>query len=106
LSVESKFIRVARVEEIPPGTVKAFELDFDRVAVVNLDGEFYAISDICTHEHAYLYEGEIIDGTIECPLHGSRFDIRTGRVLALPAVVPVKTYPVAVENGEIYVAPA
>jgi len=103
---EARFIRVARVEEIPPGTVKAFELDFDRVAVVNLDGEFYAISDICTHEEAYLSEGEIIDGAIECPLHGSRFDIRTGQVLALPAVMPLKTYPVKVENGEVYVAPA
>lgn len=106
MSVGSKFVKVARVDEIPPGTVKAFELDFDRVAVVNLDGEFYAISDICTHEHAYLSEGEIIDGTIECPLHGSRFDIRTGQVLALPAVLPLKTYPVKVENGEIYVAEA
>lgn len=106
MSAGSKFIKVARVDEIPPGTVKAFELDFDRVAVVNLDGEFYAVSDICTHEHAYLSEGEIVDGAIECPLHGSRFDIRTGRVLALPAVVPLKTYPVKVEDGEIYVAEA
>ncbi|MDQ6884351.1 MAG: non-heme iron oxygenase ferredoxin subunit [Candidatus Dormibacteraeota bacterium] len=67
------------------------------------DDKFYAINDICTHEDYSLSEGDLWEMSVECPRHGSRFDVRTGKVTGLPAVIPAKTYPVTVENGEIFV---
>ena len=73
------------------------------IAVYNLDGEFYATSDICTHQQANLSEGFIDGETIECPLHQALFHIPTGKVLREPAVVDLKTYPVKQEDGFIYI---
>jgi 3-phenylpropionate/trans-cinnamate dioxygenase ferredoxin subunit len=96
---------VARTEEVEPGTAKRVEVDGEEIAIVNLRGEFYAISDVCSHEYASLSEGWVDeeDETIECPLHGSRFNVKTGEVLSLPAVYPIKTYELKVEDGDIYV---
>ena len=74
------FVRVAATEDIPPGERLLVELDGVRIAVFNLDGDYYAIEDVCTHDGGPLVEGEILEGTqVECPRHGARFDIRTGR---------------------------
>jgi 3-phenylpropionate/trans-cinnamate dioxygenase ferredoxin subunit len=99
------WVRVARTDEIEPGTAKRVEADGEEIALVNIHGEFYAISDICSHEYASLSEGWVDeeDETIECPLHGSRFSVKTGEVLSLPAVYPIKTYELKVEDGDIYV---
>ncbi len=67
------------------------------------DGHFYAIGDTCTHEDYSLSEGFVEEWSVECPKHGSRFDVRTGAVTGLPAVIPARTYPVTIENSEIYV---
>jgi 3-phenylpropionate/trans-cinnamate dioxygenase ferredoxin subunit len=67
------------------------------------EGGFYAIADVCTHDGAPLDQGELLDSKIECPRHGAQFDIKTGKALTLPAVRPVKTYPVRVENGRVEV---
>ncbi len=67
------------------------------------DGNFYALNDTCTHEDYSLSEGELWEMSVECPKHGSRFDVKTGKVTGLPAVIPARTYPVTVEDGEIYV---
>lgn len=72
------------------------------IAIFHLEDGYYAIDDTCSHEEASLSEGEIEDGKIECPLHGAMFDIRTGKNVSLPAVLPVKSYPLKIENGEIY----
>jgi 3-phenylpropionate/trans-cinnamate dioxygenase ferredoxin subunit len=99
-----EFVKVARVEEIAPGTALRVEVGDEPIAVFNLDGEFYAICDTCSHEEASLSDGDVFGDVVECPLHGSQFDIKTGKVLTLPAVLPVASYDVRVEGGDVLVA--
>ena len=73
------------------------------IAVYRANGEFYATQDLCTHEHAYLSDGVVIDCIVECPFHQGRFDIRNGKPMGAPVIVPLKTYPVKVVDGQIYV---
>jgi 3-phenylpropionate/trans-cinnamate dioxygenase ferredoxin subunit len=96
--------RVASTEDIAPGTVQVFEAGGRSICLANLNGEsFYAIDNLCTHDNGPLGEGTLSNGTVVCPRHGARFDLKTGAVRALPAVRPVKTYPVSVEGEEISV---
>ena len=98
------FERVAATEDLPPGESLLVELDGIRIAIFNLDGEFYAIEDVCTHDGGPLVEGQILDGgQVECPRHGARFDIRTGEALSMPAFEPTPSYEVQVDGGDIYV---
>jgi 3-phenylpropionate/trans-cinnamate dioxygenase ferredoxin subunit len=94
---------VARIGEILPGRCKAVVIDDRMIAIVNLDGEFYAIDNVCTHAFAILSEGKIEGDQIQCPLHAARFNIRTGEVTAPPAYEPLQTYEVRVENDAIFV---
>jgi len=94
---------VARVGEVPPGQVRVVMAGGKRIALANLEGQFFALDDLCTHDGGPLGEGELIDEAIECPRHGARFHVRTGEVLALPAVRPVATYPVRVEGDRVLV---
>jgi nitrite reductase/ring-hydroxylating ferredoxin subunit len=98
-----EWIRVAHVDDVEPGTGLRVEVGDEPIAIWNVDGEFYATSDTCTHEEASLSEGDLWGEVVECPLHGAQFDVRTGEVLGLPAVVPVATYAVKVEDGALYV---
>lgn len=99
----SNFIAVARVEELPPGTRLHFAFDEETVIVLNVGGEFFAIADLCTHDGGPLEDGGVCDHQIECPRHGARFDIRTGRVTRLPATDAIPTYRVKIEEGLVYV---
>ncbi len=99
----SEFVKVAKVSDIPPGQVKVFEAAGRRVCVCNVDGQFFAIADLCTHDDGPLGEGELVSNQIECPRHGARFDVTTGKPLCLPAVVPVPTYPVEVRDEDLWV---
>ena len=97
---------VGKASDIPVGEVRRFVLDRIEIAVVNLGaGQFAAVDDICSHAEASLSEGEVdLDfETIECPRHGSTFDLRTGRPRSLPATVPVVTFPVKVEGDAILI---
>jgi 3-phenylpropionate/trans-cinnamate dioxygenase ferredoxin subunit len=67
------------------------------------DGNFYAINDVCTHENFLLSGGELFDLQVECPQHGSRFNLKNGKVTGLPAVIPARTFPVTVEGSDVYV---
>jgi len=96
-------VTVARVGEIPVGGVKVVRVDDQPVALFHLEDGYYAMDDLCTHDGGPLAEGTLEDHVIECPHHGARFDVRTGAVLRLPAVAPVPTYRVRVENEEIQV---
>lgn len=98
-----KFVKVARVEEIAPGEKKIVEVDGVLVVVVNLDGQFYAIEDVCTHDGGPLGEGELEGHELICPRHGARFDVRTGDALTLPAFEAAPIYEVRVENGDVLV---
>ena len=96
--------RVATRSDIAAGTVQVFEVDGRSICLANLDGEnFYAIDNLCSHDGGPLGEGKLTNGTVECPRHGARFDLKTGAVRALPAVKPVRTYPVSVQGEEISV---
>jgi 3-phenylpropionate/trans-cinnamate dioxygenase ferredoxin component len=100
------FVTVATTDEIKPGERMVFEIGRKWVAVFNIDGTYYAIEDLCTHDDGPLAEGELHGCEIECPRHGARFDVRTGKVTAPPALVDVPAYDVRVEGSEIQVATA
>ena len=97
------FVKVGTVGEVPPGTAKVYEVGDRFVAVCNVDGTFYAIADVCTHDGGPLDQGELDGYEIECPRHGALFDVRSGKALTLPAVGPVQSYPVQVEGDDIKV---
>lgn len=101
----TEYVKVATLDELPAGTAKAISVDGRRIAVFNVGGTIYAIDDTCTHEEASLAEGAVSGEIVACPKHGSRFNLQTGRVHSLPAVIPVNTYLVKVENGQILLLP-
>ena len=98
----SKFISVATVESLPPGQGRTVEVKGRRFAVYNLDGQFHAIDDTCPHRGGPLGAGTLEDGRVFCPLHGWSFDLKTGACHSNPEM-PVKSYPVHVENGEVQI---
>lgn len=97
------FVCVARVGDVAPGEVIKADVAGRSIALFNLDGTYYATDEICSHAHASLAEGFVIDDCIECPLHGATFSIKTGQALSAPATEPIATYPVRVEANEILV---
>ncbi len=104
--IVGEWVVVARVEEIPPGHAARVEIGEIPVAIFNVDGELHCVDDTCTHEEASLSDGDLdVDRcVIECPLHGSAFDLRTGEAITLPAVEPVRVHRIEVAGGEIRVA--
>jgi 3-phenylpropionate/trans-cinnamate dioxygenase ferredoxin subunit len=98
--------KVAAVADVPAGKVIVVDVDGQAIALCNVDGTIYAIDDVCTHDGGPLDQGELDGAQIECPRHGARFDVRTGRALTLPAVRGVHRYDTEVRDGEIYVDPA
>lgn len=101
----SGYVRVAALEEVPPGTLLGVELGEERICLANVDGEIYALGDNCSHQDFPLSAGTLEDDQLECAWHGARFDVTDGRALCLPAIRPVKTYEVRVEDGAIWIAP-
>jgi 3-phenylpropionate/trans-cinnamate dioxygenase ferredoxin subunit len=98
-----QLVAVGRDSDLDEGDVKVVEAGGQRIALCKFDGSVYAIDDVCTHDRGPLDQGELIGGEIECPRHGARFDVTTGRATRLPAIQPVRTYPVRVEDGAIVV---
>jgi 3-phenylpropionate/trans-cinnamate dioxygenase ferredoxin subunit len=100
----NEFINVATVDEIPLGDSKLVEIGFTGIALFNLDGEIYAIEDMCTHDGGPLVEGTVVNGCeVKCPRHGARFDIRTGAALSFPAFEPTRTFAVRIEGNQVWV---
>lgn len=99
----SEWTPAARVDDVAPGEGFLVEINGDPIAIWNVEGRYYATSDVCTHEETSLVEGDLWGEVIECPLHGAQFDVTTGEVLSLPAIFPLPTYPVKVEGETIYV---
>ncbi len=98
-----RFVRVAARDDIPVGGKKLVEIDGIPVAIFNVDGAFYAIEDVCTHDGGNLVEGDLSGSEIECPRHGARFDVRTGAATKMPAFEPVPTYDVQVTGDDVLV---
>ena len=89
--------------ELEPGKARSLAFGDLKVALCRVGGEYFAIHDICTHDGGALDQGELEEDRIECPRHGAWFNVRTGKVLSLPAVKDIKTFPVKVEDGDVYV---
>lgn len=102
----SNWVDVAAECEIAPGTCRLIDVDGANVAVFNIDGAYYAIEDLCTHDGGDLSGGMLDGDQIVCPRHGARFCVRTGTALTAPAFEPTATFPVRVENGAIQVRDA
>ena len=97
------FVKAAKVSDVPPGRVKVVEVQDESVALCNVNGEILAVANMCTHDEGPLGEGHLLGDEIECPRHGARFDVRTGRVKSLPAIIPIPTFEVKVEGDDILV---
>ena len=97
----SDWVTVARIDELAPGQWKSLDVDGAQVAVFNLNGQYFAIEDVCTHDGGQLSGGSVEGAEIVCPRHGARFCIRTGAALTAPAYEATAKFPVRIENGEV-----
>ncbi len=102
--MSSSWWRACAVGDLDDETALRVEFDGEAVCVARSAGEFYAIQDVCSHADIPLSEGEVEGHTIECWLHGSRFDLRTGRPTGLPATRPVPVYPTTIDGDDVLVA--
>jgi 3-phenylpropionate/trans-cinnamate dioxygenase ferredoxin subunit len=93
--------KVATLDEIPPGGRKSLVFDDRAVLLLRVGDEFFAVEDVCSHDGQPLTDGPLEGTAIECPRHGARFDVRTGRPLCMPAVEPIATYEVKVVGNDI-----
>ena len=104
------FVKAAKLSDVPRGRVKVVEIGDEDVevgdgdvALCNVNGEIYAIADVCTHDDGPLGQGYLDGDQIECPRHGARFNVRTGEVKVLPAIVPIPTFEVKVKGDDVWV---
>ena len=101
--MSDSYIKVAELSQIKPGKMLRVNIDSLQLLLANVDGVVYAVDDMCSHEDASLYNGALKGDCVECPLHGSHFDLRTGLPKEPPATEAINTYPVKIENQAIYV---
>jgi len=104
VSGQTVWVKACGVSEVTRDQPKAVVVNEIPVAIVLHEGEYHAIRDVCSHAEVALSEGEVVGGEIECWLHGSMFDLKTGKPSALPANEPVPVYPVKIEGDDLYVA--
>jgi len=95
-------IEVAQLVDLPEGRGVRVDVGEEHIAVFRIGNAVHAIADRCSHAEASLSEGDVFDGEVECPRHGSPFDLTTGEPHALPATTPVRVYPAAVRDGVVY----
>jgi 3-phenylpropionate/trans-cinnamate dioxygenase ferredoxin subunit len=99
----AEWVAVCAAGEIAPGASKVVDVDGALIAVFNIDGEFFAIEDVCTHDGGELASGTLIGDEIICPRHGAKFCVRTGEALSAPAYEPTAKFPVRVQDGVVQV---
>ncbi len=98
------FVKICRDDEIADGEIRQARVGDSSILLARYDGRLYALDDFCSHDGAALGDGDIVDGQIQCPRHGARFDLKTGAATQMPAVVGIETFDVKIDNGDIYVA--
>ena len=99
----ARWVRVAGVDRCPPGTLLDVRAEEHVIVVANVDGDFYALEDRCSHQDYPLSDGDLEGTRIECVYHGAAFDVTCGRAVQLPAVQPVRAFPVEVRESGIFV---
>ena len=99
------FVKVAVTTDLPPGELMLVEVDDERIALANVGGQYYAVTDECTHAGCPLSDGQMEGELLECPCHGSQFNVRTGEVASPPADEPLTRYAVRIEGDDILVGP-
>ncbi|HOP08053.1 MAG TPA: Rieske 2Fe-2S domain-containing protein [candidate division Zixibacteria bacterium] len=99
----SKFVKVAKIGDIPEGSMKGFEVGYDRILVCHTAKGWFALTDECSHDSAPISGGELRGQEVVCPRHGARFNIETGEVAAPPAVVGIDPMEIKIENDEVFV---
>ena len=97
------FVKVAETEDVQVSQMMAVEVNDERICLANVNGKYYAIGNVCTHMGGPLAEGKLEEYIVQCPWHGSRFDIRNGEIVRPPAMKPEPTYEVKVENNDILI---
>ncbi|MGO9053072.1 MAG: non-heme iron oxygenase ferredoxin subunit [Streptosporangiaceae bacterium] len=100
----SSYQRACALADVPDEGAHGVEVSGVPVAIISAGGEIFALHDVCSHEEVPLSEGEVYDRTVECWLHGSCFDLRTGKPTGPPASAPVPAYPVRIDGDDVYVA--
>ncbi len=103
---ESGFVKVAEVGEISPGEMKVVEVGEEQILLVNVEGNIHACDDICSHAYASLSEGDLNGDEVECPLHGSAFNVITGEALTPPAEDSIRVFEVRIDGQDVLVGPA
>ena len=103
---ESGFVKVAEVGEISPGEMKVVEVGEEQILLINVEGSIHACDDICSHAYASLSEGDLNGDEIECPLHGSAFNVITGEALTPPAEDSIRVFEVRIDGQDVLVGPA
>jgi len=98
------WVEVGATSEVAEGKAHAFGVPEGRIAVARVEGQLYAVQDLCSHDDGPLGAGELDGYAIVCPRHGARFDVRTGAVLRMPAIMPIRTFPVMEKDGKVFVA--
>ncbi len=99
----SRLVKAAQAGDVKPGGRKIVEVDGVFIAIFNVDGQYYAVEDRCSHDDGPVAEGELEGHEIVCPRHGARFDIRDGRVLSFPAITPIRSFPIKIEGNDILI---
>ena len=100
------FVKVASIDDLHPGGLMLVDLDGERVVLANAGGRIYALSELCTHVARPLSEGDLDGEELVCPFHGSRFDVKSGEALTLPANEPLAVYKVKIDGSDVLIAPA
>jgi 3-phenylpropionate/trans-cinnamate dioxygenase ferredoxin subunit len=99
----AEFVIVAKVADVPAGTIKGFMVEDKKVAIANNGGKLYAFEDRCSHQGALLSKGVLLGDKVMCPVHGEQFDLNTGMPVIMVAHDPIKVFPVKVEGDDLYV---
>jgi 3-phenylpropionate/trans-cinnamate dioxygenase ferredoxin subunit len=97
------FLTIAPAEDLPNGERMFVDIDEEKIVIFNIAGGYYAIADVCSHDDGPVGDGELSGYEITCPRHGASFDVRTGQVLSLPAIVDIPAYPVRLVDGQIQI---
>jgi 3-phenylpropionate/trans-cinnamate dioxygenase ferredoxin subunit len=101
--MSAAFVKICALSEIPEGKAKAKSINGHNIILVRHEDSVYALDNVCSHDGGELDDGAVIDGQVECPRHGARFNVKTGDVTRMPAAVGLGIYPAKIEHGEVYV---